>query len=209
MKENKGNIYAYAIGETIYLNITNRCTNQCVFCVRQIKDAFGDYNLWLDQEPDLKELLAAVGDVCQYREVVFCGYGEPLLRADLVIEASRILKKQGAPYIRIDTNGQADLFYGPGLARALASSVDAISISLNAPNTEQYVDLCKPQAGEKAYPAIFDFIKDCQKYIPKVIVSIVKLPGIDIDKCRSIAYQLGVVFRIREYSGSLPLPRHS
>ncbi|WP_338091181.1 TatD family nuclease-associated radical SAM protein [Pelotomaculum isophthalicicum] len=192
------NVYAYQIGDSIYLNITNKCTNKCVFCIRQAKEGIAGYDLWLDKEPDLNELLLAVGDVSQYREVVFCGYGEPLIRADLVIETSRVLKKLGAS-VRIDTNGQADLIHGRDIASELAGSVDAVSISLNAPDALQYVSLCQPQMGEEAYGAMLKFAASCKKHIPKVTLSVVRLPGVDIKKCREIAVNLGAEFIIREY----------
>lgn len=194
----KENTYAYEIGGAIYLNVTNKCTNECVFCIRQAGEGIKGYNLWLEKEPNLEELLLAVGDVRRYREVVFCGYGEPLLRADLVIEAAHALKKQGAS-VRINTNGQADLVHGYSIASALAGAVDTISISLNAPDAEQYISLCRPHLKEKAYWAMLDFVTNCQIHIPKVILSVVRWPGVDIEKCRAIAHNLGVEFKVREY----------
>lgn len=194
------NVYAYEISDSIYLNITNKCTNKCVFCIRQANRSFTGYNLWLDKEPDLNDLLLAVGDVSQYREVVFCGYGEPLIRSDLVIETSHVLKQRGAS-VRIDTNGQADLIHGHDIALELAGSVDAVSISLNAPDALQYVSICRPQMGEKAYGAMLKFITSCKKYIPKVTLSVVRWPGVDIEKCRGIANNLGAEFIVREYLG--------
>jgi len=197
-----GNVFAYELGDAVYLNITNKCTNNCVFCIRQTSKGFGDYNLWLDKEPNLDELLLATGDVRQYREVVFCGYGEPLLRVDLVVEASRALKKQGA-YIRIDTNGQADLIHGRNIASELAGLVDAVSISLNASDARQYVSICRPQMGEKAYLAVLEFAARCKIHIPKVILSVVRWPGVDIEKCRKTAHNLGAEFKVRNFSGTL------
>ncbi|MCL6561086.1 MAG: radical SAM protein [Firmicutes bacterium] len=85
-------IFAYILGESIYLNITNRCTNDCLFCIRRTQEGLGSYDLWLKKEPDLNELMEAAGDIRRFREVVFCGYGEPLVRADLVVAAARVLK---------------------------------------------------------------------------------------------------------------------
>ncbi|MCG9967635.1 TatD family nuclease-associated radical SAM protein [Pelotomaculum terephthalicicum JT] len=195
------NVYAYKIGDSLYLNITNKCTNECVFCIRQTSNKLTEYSLWLDKEPDLNELLSAAGDVSRYREVVFCGYGEPLIKADLVIAASRALKERGAA-VRIDTNGQADLIHGRDIALELAGSVDAVSISLNASDAMQYVSICRPQMGEKAYWAMLDFIASCKTHIPKVTLSVVRWPGVDIEKCRAIARNLGVEFKVREYFGT-------
>jgi len=195
-----GKVFAYTIGHSIYLNITNRCTNDCVFCIRRTKEGLG-YDLWLEREPGLDELMKAMGDARQYREVVFCGYGEPLIRANLVIEASRLLKRQGA-YIRIDTNGQAGLIHGRDIASELAGLVDAVSISMNAADSGQYVVLCRPQYGEKAYSALLEFAMQCRKYIPRVILSVVRWPGIDIERCREIARNMGADFKVRELWGT-------
>jgi len=195
-----GKVFAYTIGYSIYLNITNRCTNDCVFCIRRTKEGLG-YDLWLEREPSLDDLMKAVGNVRQYREVVFCGYGEPLIRDALVIEASRVLKRKGAS-IRIDTNGQAGLIHGRDVASELAGLVDAVSISLNAADPGQYVALCRPQHGEKAYSALLDFALQCKKYIPRVVLSVVRWPGVDIEGCRKIARSMRADFKIREPWGT-------
>ncbi|MDD4169772.1 MAG: TatD family nuclease-associated radical SAM protein [Desulfotomaculaceae bacterium] len=196
-----GNVYAYTIGDTLYLNITNRCTNDCVFCIRRTKEGVCYYDLWLEKEPSLDELLEAAGDVRRYREVVFCGYGEPLIRIDLVVEAARALQSQGVP-VRINTNGQAGLYHGRNIAAELAGLIDVVSISLNAADSGQYATLCQPQQGEKAFPAILEFAGQCKKYIPQVILSVVRWPGVDIDGCREIARTLDVELRVREPDGT-------
>ncbi|OPX86264.1 MAG: molybdenum cofactor biosynthesis protein A [Pelotomaculum sp. PtaB.Bin104] len=195
------NVYAYRIGAALYLNITNRCTNDCVFCVRRTEEGVGYYDLWLEKEPSLEELLEAAGDVRRYREVVFCGYGEPLIRVDLVVEAARALKAQGVS-VRVNTNGQAGLYHGRNIAAELAGLVDTISISLNASDAAHYAALCRPGQGEEAFPAILEFAAQCTKYIPTVILTVVRWPGVDIARCRQIARDLGVYLRVREPAGT-------
>lgn len=196
------NVFAYELDDALYLNITNQCTNRCVFCIRRNSAGIGGYNLWLEHEPDLDELLAAAGDVRQYREVVFCGYGEPLTRIALVLAASREFKKQGA-HIRVNTNGQANLIHGRNIVPALAGLVDAVSISLNAPDARQYVSICQPQKGEAAYLAMLEFAAQCKIHIPQVVLSVVRWPGVDIEKCRAIAKNLQTDFKVRSFSGTL------
>ncbi|MDD3652993.1 MAG: TatD family nuclease-associated radical SAM protein [Desulfotomaculaceae bacterium] len=196
-----GNVYAYALGDSLYLNVTNKCTNDCAFCVRKTVEGVGYYDLWLEKEPNLNELLEAAGDVRQYREVVFCGYGEPLIRIDLVIEAARALKSLGVP-VRVNTNGQAGLYHGRNIAVELSGLIDTISISLNAADSGHYVSLCRPRQGEEAFPAILEFARQCKKYIPKVILSVVRWPGVDIAGCREIARSLDVELRVREPAGT-------
>lgn len=192
-------IITYEIDDRLYLNITNRCTNKCVFCIRDTRDGVG-YNLWLKREPSPAEVIEAAGDVRGYSEVVFCGYGEPLLKYDLVREVAGELKARGA-MVRINTNGQASLLHNQNVARGLHGLVDTINISLNAHSPEKYMELCRPAFGEKAYPALLDFARECKKYIPGVVLSVVDWPGVDVDVCRKIASSLGAGFRLRTYSG--------
>ncbi len=195
---------AYTINDSLYLNITNRCTNNCVFCIRRTKEGVG-YDLWLPHEPNLQELLAAVGDPSKYKEVVFCGYGEPLVRVELVVAAAGELKKLGAKQIRINTNGHANLIHGRNVVPELAKVTDVISISLNAHNVASYAELSKPIkfSPEEAYIAVLDFARECKKYIDKVVLSVVKWPKVDVEACRKIAEELGVDFRVRDFIGTI------
>lgn len=193
----------YEVGTSLYLNITNRCTNHCLFCIRNSQDGVGsDINLWLDREPTVAEILTAIHsvDVTGYSEFVFCGYGEPMVRAYDVIELSRILKRLYPTPIRINTNGQANLICGKDITAQLAGLVDAVSISLNAKNAQEYQLLCLSQYGEAAFPALLDFAAKCSTYIPSVTLSVVDLmEKADIEACREIARQIDVGFKIRHY----------
>jgi len=189
----------YQIGDRLYINLTNRCTNQCSFCLRENESGYRGYNLWLDKEPTVEEVIDAVGDPRRYREIVFCGYGEPMIRLNELIQISRVLKQKGA-HIRINTNGQANLIHGRNVVPELSGLIDAISISLNAPDAMRYVKICKPEFGEKAFEAILDFAAECKKYIPSVVLTVVDvLSPEEIERCKEIADALGVGFRVREY----------
>jgi len=190
----------YPIGDSLYLNITNRCTNQCPFCIRYKSRKFNQkYSLWLDREPEADELLKAIGDPKQYKQVVFCGYGEPLIRLELVKEVSAKLKSKFGANIRIDTNGTANLFWGRNILPGLKGLVDSLSISLDADNEEAYEKACHPIFGGKSYSAVLDFIKEAKKYIPEVEASVVDLPTVDLARSKKIAQELGVKFRVRPY----------
>ncbi len=193
-----GKIYAYVIENNIYLNLTNRCPNRCVFCIRENKKGVG-YDLWLDQEPTANEVLAAAGDVTPYQEVVFCGYGEPLLRWEVVVEVARELKKRYGAKIRINTNGLAEAVLGSKILPELEGLVDTISISLNAASSGEYHRLCRSDLGPEAFDKMLEFTRNSKLYIPRVILSVVKIPGFDPEPARKIAEQLGVEFRIRPY----------
>lgn len=156
----------------------------------------------MDREPSAEEILKAIGDPNQYKEIVFCGYGEPLIRLDIVLEVAKKIKSQlgkRKTKIRIDTNGLANLFWGRNITPELKKLIDIVSVSLNAENEEVYDRICHPVYGKKAYPAIIDFIKESKKYIPEVEVTVVDLPVIDINACKKIAKDLGASFRIRPY----------
>lgn len=188
---------SYQIGQALYLNITNRCSNKCAFCIRETEKGVG-YHLWLREEPTAEEVMASIEDPQQYQEIVFCGYGEPLARLDVVKKVCTELKKGGAKSIRLNTNGQASLFYGRDIVPELAGLVDTVSISLNAHNATTYVALCAPKEGEEAYYALLDFAKKCAGVIPRVVLSVVEWPGVDVEACRDIARDLGVEFRVRK-----------
>ncbi len=190
---------AYRIRNSLYLNITNRCSNRCSFCAK-----FGDFTvkghyLKLDHEPAFTEVMAAVREHRDYDEVVFCGYGEPLLRLDLVREVAAELKKSGTK-IRINTDGQANLVYGRDITPELAGFCDCISVSLNAADADSYARLCNSPFGLKAWDGIREFLKEAKKHIPQVVASAVTAPGVDTTKVRKVADELGVEFREREYA---------
>ncbi|MFH1823974.1 MAG: TatD family hydrolase [Candidatus Firestonebacteria bacterium] len=190
---------AYQIRDSLYLNITNRCSNQCTFCARNYSPVVKGYNLRLAREPSISEIINAVGDPKRFKEIVFCGYGESLIRLSTVMAVAKELKKKGG-FIRIDTNGQANLIHSENIVPRLSGLVDAISISLNAGNEVEYQSWCQSQFGEKAYNSIKDFILECKKYIPTVIATVVTVPGLDIERCKHIVNdELHVALKIREH----------
>lgn len=147
----------------------------------------------------MREVLDAVGDLKRYKEVVFCGYGEPLVRADLVIEAAEELKRQGA-YVRVNTNGQSDLLNSYDVTPFFSGRVDAVCISLNAHDETTYLKICRPAFGSGAFQAVLEFASRCKVYVPRVILSVVEWPGVDVTACREIAFRLGVEFLLRRYT---------
>lgn len=194
----KGKI-AYPIRNSLYLNLTNRCSNRCTFCAKNKSFIVKGHDLQLEWEPDAQELIAAVGDPQKYQEIVFCGFGEPLLRLDTVKIVAAELKKRGAR-IRIDTDGQANLVHGRNILPELKGLVDAISISLNAENAEKYQRLCRSPFGEEGYRGILEFIRQAKKVVPEVIATVIDMPGVDVQACRRIAEEeLGVKFKVRAF----------
>ena len=190
---------AYRIRNSLYLNLTNCCSNRCSFCAKFDDFTVKGHNLLLDGEPTFEEVMAAVGQPAGIDEIVFCGYGEPLIRLDLVKQVASELKGRGYP-IRINTDGQANLVHGRNILPELAGLVDSISISLNAPDAVSYGQICNTPFGEAGFVAVCSFIREAQLHIPQVVASSVTVPGIDIDACRRLAESLGAEFRVREYA---------
>lgn len=196
--EEKSSKIAYEIRDSLYLNITNECTNNCYFCVRA-KDAFvKGHNLKLDKEPTAEELIKATGDPKIYKEIVFCGYGEPTARLNVVKAVCQELKKKGAT-IRLVTNGHGDLINKRPIAKELAGLIDKVSVSLNTDKEELYNKVCKPVFGSQTYKAVMKFISSCVENNIKTEITCLNLPGVDLKECERIAKGLGASFRQRVY----------
>ncbi len=187
---------AYKIRNSLYLNITNRCTNRCAFCIRTQSDFVKGHNLRLSREPSAADLKGAIGDPALYKEIVFCGYGEPLLRLDVVREVGEWVKGKGG-HVRINTNGHANLIHKRNILPEIRHFVDSLSISLDAQDAETYNKLCVP-VYEDAYRGVMDFIRESKKYIPSVQVTVVDAEEVDLKKCEEMARKAGVGFRVRK-----------
>jgi TatD DNase family protein len=191
---------SYKIRDSLYLNITNRCTNACTFCAKR-----GDYHvkghyLKLPGEPSVEEVLAEVGDPTRYDEIVFCGFGEPFLRLADVKEIAKTLKGRGAK-IRVNTDGLANLVHGRNVLPELSGLVDALSVSLNAPDAETYARICPNRYGAASFPALLDFLREAPRYVPSVVATAVALPGLDPEAVRRLAESIeGVAFRLRPFA---------
>ena len=195
--------YIYTLGNSLYINLTNRCTNSCVFCVRSQTDGMGGQRLWLEKEPDAEQVIQLIPNPEKYDEIVFCGFGEPMYRTDDIVWLVDELKKRvpNLPPVRINTNGHANLFLGRDVAPLLQGRVDTISISLNGSTPEEYCAVTKPRQGMQAWDAMLDFARECKEYVPHVVMTIVdkdKTPE-EITRCRRLTEDLGVTLRIRAY----------
>jgi len=169
------------------------------FCAKIDEFTVKGHNLLLDHVPGLEEVMAAIGQPQGIDEVVFCGFGESLLRLELVKQVAQELKTRGFK-VRINSDGQANLAHGRNILPELAGLVDSISISLNAPEAATYGMLCNTPFGEAGYQAVCAFLQEAPRYIPDVTATAVTIPVVDIDACRRVAEQLGVTFRVREYA---------
>ena len=190
---------AYVIRNSIYLNITNRCSNRCTFCIRQSSEYVKGHRLWLEREPSVEEILRAAGDVTPYDEVVFCGYGEPTERLDVVQAVARWAKSKGKK-VRLITNGEGDLINGRPIAGELAGLVDKLSVSVNSTDPSQYQTLCQSRFGAEAHPAILKFLASCKGVVPEIEITAVGAPGVDMNAVEALAKKMGVSFRARQYN---------
>ena len=191
----------YGDPRRLYLNVTNRCTNRCSFCVRQRTNGLSDSILWGGEEPDLQALQHAIeerGGPEHFDEFIWCGFGEPTFRLDLITALAPWLRRGGAK-IRLNTNGHACLIHGRDVLPELARAVDEVSVSLNAPDRASYLDLCRPDL-EHSWESMLDFLSRAPDHFRSVQASVVgsALSDGDIQRCRDLALSVGVIkFRVR------------
>ncbi|HIR52024.1 MAG TPA: radical SAM protein [Candidatus Onthovicinus excrementipullorum] len=194
----------YEVGDNLYVNLTNKCSNNCDFCTRNNCNGYGDANdLWLHgHEPTVEEVkvLFDQRDMSRYHEVVFCGFGEPTERVDDVAELARYVKEKYGKVTRINTNGQSDLINGRPTAHLFAGVMDTVNVSLNTCSADKYDAECHSIFGKDAFEALIRYAVDCSKYVGKVVFSVVDvIPPEDIEQCRRIAEENGIGFRVRKY----------
>ena len=190
--------YVYRIGNNLYVNLTNRCSNRCTFCVRNGKETFEGYALWLREgEPTAEQVMAALGE-CDCEEVVFCGFGEPTYRLDAMLEVCAYVHAHGKK-TRLNTNGHGSLIHGRDIAPELAGKLDGINISLNASNAKLYGELCRPLFSDTAFGGMLSFARSCREHGLNCWFSVVDCIGeAEVAACRAVAQQVGIPLRVRE-----------
>jgi GTP 3',8-cyclase len=193
----------YWLDNKLYINITNRCSNNCEFCIRKFKKGVGGFNLKLDVEPSIKQIIEELKEVLfknRWTEIVFCGFGEPTERLDELLEVTQWIKRNYGKSIvvRVNTNGQGYLLNpSRDVAKELkAAGVNKVSVSLNASDEKTYREVCKPKF-DNAYDAVLEFIKKSRDLLD-VEVTAVTVPEVNLRKTEAIAEELGVKFRLRQ-----------
>lgn len=195
-------IYTYK--DNVYFNITNRCTCKCIFCIRDEKDTLGDAEeLWHDHNPSFEEVKAAVDafDFSGFKEAVFCGYGEPTCSYDVLIETARYMKEIHPDILlRINTNGLGSLYNQKPIVKEMAQYIDAVSISLNAPNAKRYQEVTRP-CFENAFEEMLSFARQSKEVFSSVQFSVVSIISEDeIEGSRKLAESMGIPLKVRIYS---------
>ena len=200
----KGMTITYEVDGALYVNSTNRCSNRCEFCIRNNGDgAYGSDSLWLTREPTADEMVESIlsRDLKKYREIVFCGYGEPSYRLPDIVQVSKRVKAEYDIPVRINTNGHSDLIFGRDTSEDYRGAFDTVAISLNTPNPERYVEICHPVFKDQAFDALLSFARNVKNCVQNVTFSVVRetLTEDEIKECQRIADECGVLLRVRDY----------
>lgn len=197
------NTLVYLLDGKIYINLTNKCTNDCIFCLRKDKDDVVGQTLWLDDENSTaQDVIKQLETFEMTSEIIFCGYGEPMLKFDVLKEVAEYIKsKYPNTKIRVNTNGHANFVYKRNVVKELKDLVDEFSVSLNGATKEEYDELSQPKFDE-AYEEVKKFIKACSDENISVVASVVegyKGRHLDLETCERIAKDSGAKFRVREW----------
>lgn len=192
--------FVYVVDKNLYINLTNRCSNKCEFCVRYYdQPIYGD--LWIKDEPTAEQVIDIIErefDLAQYGEVVFCGYGEPTYKFDEIVKICDYVHSKGGK-TRINTNGQGNKILGRDITSTISKCMDTINISLNETDAGKYDKICHSVYGKEAFDIMLDFAKGCVKAGGNVVLSVVDCIGQEeIDKARKIAQSIGAKLRVRE-----------
>ena len=192
--------FVYEYGDSLYINLTNKCPNNCEFCLRNFKNGVGEDDLRLSREPNFEDVKEALSlfPLKKYDEIVFCGFGEPMCALPVLSQVGPYLKRLGLK-TRVNTNGLGGLWNKRGdVPQLISKYIDAVSISLNASNRELYQEICRSKYGEEAFDAIIDFTKGCVENGIDTTLTVVDFIGEDeINECRKLADELGAKFRVR------------
>ena len=189
----------YRIGGAVYINLTNKCTNRCTFCLRETNDGVDGYHLWLKKDPEAAEVIAALEQENDVSETVFCGFGESTMRLETLLEVARYLKTRGS-HVRLDTNGQGSAYAVRDIAPELKGLVDTVSISLNASDAVKYDAICQSIYGEEGFDHMLAFAKSCIREGIETVLSVVDVIGDEeIAQCQKVADDVGARLRVRHY----------
>ena len=193
------NNYVYIINNKIYINLTNRCSNNCDFCIRQGREGMANTPLWITEEPSVEDVIEQLPlNMDDYdSEVVFCGFGEPTYNLETLDEVASYLHCIDKT-TRINTNGQANLIHNEDVTDVVVTSCDVINVSLNECTAEKYQQHCKSIFGTKAFDALIEFATLCKQRGGNVVFSVVDSIGEqDVQACQKLADKLHIPLRIR------------
>ncbi len=187
---------AYQIRNSLYLNLTLRCDADCIFCDRKGEAMVKGHNLHIEKEPTPEELIREIGDPKKFKEIVFCGYGEPTIRLDVVKDVARYIKEKGGK-TRLDTDGHGNIINHRDILPEIKGLIDSVSISLNSTDPDEYRKLMGTPNG-KQWDSMLEFAKRAKDYVPKVYMSVVGVDGLDVESAKEfVEKKVGAEFRFR------------
>lgn len=194
----------YEVHNNLYVNLTNKCPCSCTFCLRQTRDHMENSGtLWLEHEPSTEEIIAEFEsfDMNKYTELVFCGFGEPTERIDVLLEIAKYAKDKFNIKTRINTNGLGNLVNQKDITASLSGLIDTVSISLNTPNKERYFELTRSIFGIESFDAMIDFARKATEYVPNVVMTTVAttITQEEENECQKICDEIGAKYRIRPW----------
>lgn len=193
----------YKFEGKMYINITNGCPCDCVFCIRKNGDSIEDNDsLWLEHEPSFEEIAEAFGKFNRQgiTEAVFCGYGEPCVRVDMLVKTAEYIKQNSDLKIRLNSNGLVRLMHKDFDLNSFRGLIDSVSISMNAPNAKRYNEVTRPSFGEKAFDEMLCFAQDMKNMGIKTAFTVVDvISDEEVSECKAISEKLGIPLRVRQY----------
>jgi TatD DNase family protein len=191
--------FTYLLGNSLYINVTNRCNADCTFCRRKEDPFLRGYNLGMkkSEEPAAEVYIEEIGNPSKYDEIVFCGYGEPTIRWDIVRDVAKFVKANGGN-TRINTNGHGNIINKKDITPEMKDVIDVVSISFNSFDSKQYAELMR--VSEEHFEEMKKFASLAKAFVKKVVMSVVSLDEVEIEKSRKVVEdEIGVEFRVREY----------
>ena len=202
-EENRKDTYVYTLDGNLYINLTNKCSNGCDFCVRNERSSYYGNYLWLrNGDPTVEKVIAATksfGDLTRFKEVVFCGFGEPTYKVAEMVALCDYFHEKGLK-TRLNTNGQGNLINKRDIVPELKDKIDFVNISLNASCVEKYQPICRSQFGESGFSGLIEFAKLCRKNEVACRFSIVDCIGEDeVEACKRLAESVKIPLYVRKY----------
>ncbi len=202
-EENRKDTYLYTLDGNLYVNLTNKCSNGCDFCVRNERSSYYGNYLWLrNGDPTVEGVIAAAkgfGDLSRFKEVVFCGFGEPTYKMAEMLALCDFFHDKGLK-TRLNTNGQGNLINKRDIVPDLKDKIDFVNVSLNASCVEKYQPICRSQYGESGFAGMIEFAKLCRRNGVPCRFSIVDCIGEDeVEACKRLAESIKIPLYVRKY----------
>lgn len=202
-EENRKDTYLYTLDGNLYVNLTNKCSNGCDFCVRNERSSYYGNYLWLrNGDPTVEGVIAAAkgfGDLSRFKEVVFCGFGEPTYKMAEMLALCDFFHEKGLK-TRLNTNGQGNLINKRDIVPDLKDKIDFVNVSLNASCVEKYQPICRSQYGESGFAGMIEFAKLCRRNGVPCRFSIVDCIGEDeVEACKRLAESIKIPLYVRKY----------